>query len=485
MNMARLLKQTTALGIISFLSGFALMAYELVAARLLAPTIGSSIYVWTSVIGVIITALSLGYWLGGKLADARQKQMDVVILGIVSALFVVITILTYTPALNWISQSITDIRLQGVVASLLLFAPASFLLGMKSPYLAKLNIKNLDTAGESVANLSALNSIGGILGTFITGFFFFSYIGSKEALVIVVVVLLLSSWLLIPKKFTIRRALASTLLILIALIPIPAAANSIAKIDTPSAHYEISKMSYNKKPIYGLQTGPGGVQSAVYASGDKDLVFWYTQYAEKQIAALNPKRILVLGGGTFTLPASLAGKLPGAQIDVVEIDPELEFISKKYFNYEDRPNVSLQFSDARSFVNTTNEKYDVIFVDVYGDSYIPFSVLTQEYGNRINEILEPNGTVLINAIVGSSEHCRELLGAIDSVYRPFLPSAYWQTQTTKELGRGNYILAYSRQNKQLDTMNPLPAQSSAIRYTDNFMPAERLHDQCRQDQMLL
>ena len=164
-----ILKQTYALGIISFLSGFALMAYELVAARLLAPTIGSSIYVWTSVIGIIIASLSLGYWLGSKLADARQKQIDVVILSLAAALFVVITMLTFTPALAWITDTFNDVRIQGVVASLILFAPASFLLGMKSPYLAKLNIKKLETAGESVANLSALNSIGGILGTFITG----------------------------------------------------------------------------------------------------------------------------------------------------------------------------------------------------------------------------------------------------------------------------------------------------------------------------
>lgn len=477
----KLLKQTSRLGIISFLSGFALMAYELVAARLLAPTIGSSIYVWTSVIGVIIAALSLGYWLGGKLADARQKQMDVVILSIASALFVVITILTYTPTLSWLAESVTDVRLQGVIASLLLFAPASFLLGMKSPYLAKLNIKNLDTAGESVANLSALNSIGGILGTFITGFFFFSCVGSKEALVIVVAILLLSSWLLIPRQFIIRRSIVSVILILVALLPMPAAANSIAKIDTPSAHYEVSELQYDGRPIYGLQTGPGGVQSAVYTNGDKDLVFWYTQYAEKLITATDPKRVLILGGGAFTLPESLATKLPNAQIDVVEIDPELESISKKYFNYEDRPNVSLLFSDARSFVNTAKETYDVIFVDVYGDSYIPFSVLTQEYGSRINELLTQDGLLLINSITGSTERCRELLSAIDSVYRPHFPNALWQTQTGEPLARGNYILAYSRDNRQIDAMKPLTIQSTAVQYTDNFMPAERLHYQCRQD----
>lgn len=474
------LKQTYALGIISFLSGFALMAYELVAARLLAPTIGSSIYVWTSVIGIIIASLSLGYWLGGKLADARQKQIDVVILGLGSALFVVITMLTFTPALDWISSSIEDVRLQGVIASFILFAPASFLLGMKSPYLAKLNIKNLDTAGESVANLSALNSIGGILGTFITGFFFFGYLGSKETLVIVVVILLASSWLLVPRQRFLQRVMASIILLLISLLPTPVTANSVARIDTPSAHYDVSKFQYEGRTINGLTTGPGGIQSAVYTEGANDLVFWYTQYAGGVIEHYAPERILILGGGAFTLPSYLAQALPNSTIDAVEIDPELENISKEYFNYTKKENLNLIFSDARSFVNTTEEKYDAIFVDVYGDAYVPFQVLTAEYGARINALLKPGGMVVINAIVGVSEQCRELLGAIDSVYRPYFPYARWQTETGTPLSRGNYILIYTKYDEQIDTMKKLPVQSAGKQYTDNFMPAERLNYQCKQ-----
>lgn len=475
----QLLKRTYALGIISFLSGFALMAYELVAARLLAPTIGSSIYVWTSVIGIIIAALSLGYWLGGKLADARQKPIDVVILCLLSALFVVITMLTSTPLLNWVSTAFEDVRLQGVIASLLLFAPASFLLGMKSPYLAKLNIKKLETAGGSVANLSALNSIGGILGTFMTGFLFFGYLGSKETLVIVVILLLLSSWLLVPTQFIVRRSIACIVLLLISLVPTSVAANSVARIDTPSAHYEVSQFQYDGQPIYGLTTGPGGIQSAVYTNGNDELVFWYTQYAGAVIEHYNPERVLVLGGGAFTLPAYLSDRLPDSTIDVVEIDPELETISKEYFNYTDKENVNLIFSDARSFVNTSQEKYDVIFVDVYGDTYVPFSLLTQEYGARIHQLLKPDGMVIINAIVGVSEHCDELLQVIDSVYRPYLPYAFWQTQSGEQLNRGNYILVYTKSNAQIDMMKPLVVQSSATQYTDNFMPAERLHYACK------
>jgi len=477
----QLLKKIHSLGVISFLTGFSLMAYELVAARLLAPTIGSSIYVWTSVIGIIIASLSVGYWLGGKLADARQKPVDVAILCLITAACVILTALAHPTVLQWVAESIEDTRLQGVVASLFLFAPTSFALGLMSPYLAKLNIKELKTAGESVANLSALNSIGGIVGTFITGFVLFSYIGSKETLIIVVLCLILSSWLLVPKKFLTQRIIVSAVLILIMLIPTPKKDSVLAQIDSPSAHYTVSKMVYGEgAPIAALSTGPGGIQSAVYTNGNDDLVFWYTNYAARLIESKNPQRVLVLGGGAFTLPGTLAESLPNATIDVVEIDPALEAISKEYFNYKDHANINLIFEDARAYVNTNQNKYDVIFVDVYGDSFVPFSLLTKEYGEQINASLKTDGMVIMNAIVGLEGDCRELLAAIDGVYRPFLPNAFWETRTGTDITRGNYILAYSRDNTIPLSMKQLSPAVSEVAYTDNFMPAERLHYQCAQ-----
>ncbi len=474
------LKRFHSLGIISFLTGFALMAYELVAARLLAPTIGSSIYIWTSVIGIIIASLSLGYWLGGKLADARQRQIDVVALCLAAAICVSLSMISYPPLLELISKSIEDTRVQGVVASLLLFAPTSFVLGVISPYLAKLNIKELKTAGESVANLSALNSIGGIVGTFITGFVLFSYIGSNETLVIVVLCLLLSSWLLVPKQYLMQRVVLTVLIFLTALIPSPLAKDQIASIDSASAHYDINAINYNGAAITALSTGPKGIQSAVFTEEKNELVFWYTRYTAELIEKQAPEKVLILGGGAFTLPDILAERLPDTTIDVVEIDPALESISKEYFHYKDHKNVNLIFQDARTYVNTASKTYDTIFVDVYGDNFIPFSLLTKEYGEKVNSLLKRDGTIIVNAIVGLQGECRELLGAIDSVYRPYLPYGFWETQTASEIKRGNYILTYSREDDAPLQMKTLPKTPSSSLYTDNFMPAERLHYQCAQ-----
>ena len=128
--------------IISFINGAGLMMFELVAARLLAPAIGSSTYIWTSVIGVIIAMLALGSWLGGRVADKRGQYLDVALILLLSALTISMVGAFAQPLLTYIMHLQLDPRLAGVLASLLLFAPASFLIGFNGPYLAKLNIKS-------------------------------------------------------------------------------------------------------------------------------------------------------------------------------------------------------------------------------------------------------------------------------------------------------------------------------------------------------
>ena len=138
------MKSSWRLGAAACVGGFALMAYELVAARLLAPSVGSSTYVWTGVIGVIIIALSAGCWLGGRVADYRHAPQDVGLLLIIAAALVVATMLSANDVLRWLTTALDEPRIQAVIAALVLFAPASFVLGAASPYLAKLNVSSLN-----------------------------------------------------------------------------------------------------------------------------------------------------------------------------------------------------------------------------------------------------------------------------------------------------------------------------------------------------
>ena len=451
------------------------MSFELAAARILAPAIGSSVYVWTSVIGVIIAALSLGFVVGGWIADRRGRIADVALLLLGAATAATATLLIYQDILQWIVDAYDDGRLQGVVAALMLFAPTSFLIGVTSPYLAKLNVRSLRSTGRTVAALDACNALGGIVGTFFTGFFLFGFIGARETIICVAILLMGMSWLLALRVRSIARAVVTILLLLLMLVP-STQPTAVRRIDSATAHYGVIDMLTPTGMATGLVTGPHGVQSAVYKYGRSDLVFWYTNEMARVTIERNPKSILVLGGGAFTLPQYLAGKLPNARIDAVEIDPQLEDISVEYFNYSHPSNVTLHFEDARTFVNRDGGMYDVILVDVYGDTMIPFSLMTHEYGTALTKHLAPGGIVLANLVVGKAGACHDIWLSINAAYSGELPYAQYTTRSA-EASRGNYIVAYTREPTVLQGYTSMVTDKS-FGYYDNYAPAERLYFDC-------
>lgn len=468
--------QVGKLEVIAFVSGFALMAFELAAARILAPSIGSSTYIWTSVIGVIIAALSLGYWAGGKVADARQRTVDVARLCLAIALAIGIVLVVYEPILRWVATSFDDPRLQGVAASLVLFAPTSFLLGMLSPYLVKLKVTSLATSGSSVASLSALNSVGGIVGTFAVGFVLFGYIGSHETFGVVAALMMALSWLLVPRVEWRLRTVASLLILVCATTSVSTVYG--LQIDTPSARYTVFEGQLDDRRVRGIATGPHATQSGIFPDYPHELVFWYTRQIDTVVAAQPTKdRILVLGGGTLTLPQHLARLYPQAVIDVVEIDPKLADIARAHFEYADPANVRLIFDDARTYVNETTVTYDIVIVDVYGDVAVPFSLMTREYGDRIAALTRRDGVVIANMIAGPSEACQQLLRAMDSPYRRHFPVVRHVVERPTE-PFSNYIVTYARQAGGGADMSPLTLPGVPL-YTDNFAPAERLQQACR------
>ena len=466
------------LELISFVTGFALLTYELAAARILAPSIGSSTYVWTGVIGVIIAALSLGFFMGGKLADRRHRHTDLVWLLLLASGMAVITLITYEGVLQSIVDIIEDSRVQAVVAALTLFAPTSFFIGMTSPYLAKLNVTSLKSTGQAIASLDMFNAIGGIIGTFVTGFILFGYIGAHQAIAMVALLLLSIGWLVAPRIYMSQRLMISGVLLLCALTP-PTAYQHVVKLDTASAHYEVVQGFMDGQLITGLVTGPTGTQSAVFQSGRSDPVFWYAKEAARIAIERRPKSVLILGGGAFTLPQYLSEQLPGSTIDVVEIDPELETISRDYFGYTNPANVNEIFTDARAYVNQSKKIYDVVIVDVYGDTSIPFTFITKEYGQALATRLAPDGIVIANIIGGLKGQCRDTFAAVDAGYREAMPNVYYANESGRTENRANHIVVYAGVPQRIDGLKPLPSFGRAA-YTDNYAPAERLYYTCQQ-----
>lgn len=471
--------------LIAFVTGFVLMAYELIASRLLAPSIGSSTYVWTSVIGVMIAALALGYAFGGWLADRRVAAQDVAYLLLLSAIMMAASLLMYDSVTALITTLFNDARVQGVVAASALFMPTTFLLGVISPYLARLRVKSVATAGRSVASLSALNSLGGISGTFVTGFIFFSYIGARESLALLIASLIICSWILVPHVQRAGRAAATAVLVVLLILEFAAPAQAATvHIDTPSSHYQIETGTYEGREVKALVTGPAGMQSGVFTNGDRDLVFAYTQaMADVVDQAPRKERVLMLGGGVYTLPEHVAMRHPDTQVDVVEIDPELEQIAKDYFGYTAPANVRSITDDARTYVQRTTQKYDVILIDIFNEQTTPFNVSTHEFVSALKNILQPGGVVAVNMIGALNTECKPLLTSLDASYRSAFNAGFVLPigDATFE-ARQNIIGVYAHDSLDWFTAptfrTSLP-QDKITKLTDNFAPVEMLAGQCR------
>jgi predicted membrane-bound spermidine synthase len=169
-----------------FFSGAVVMVFEIIGSRILAPYIGTSTYVWTSLIGVILGSLSVGYWLGGRLADNQPNSKLLAAVLFAAAALVTITLLLQEFVLVGLATVSLRLELKALIAALVLFAPASVLFGLVTPYAVRLKMISVADAGKTVGRLYALSTVGSILGTFAAGFFLLPFVGSVRTLYLII-----------------------------------------------------------------------------------------------------------------------------------------------------------------------------------------------------------------------------------------------------------------------------------------------------------
>jgi len=205
---------------IAFISSFCVMVIELVAGRILAPYIGVSLYTWTSIIGVILAGIALGNYLGGSIADKHPSPLVLAAIFIVGSLATVAILpaaKAFGPALWLIDLSVMwSLTLKIAV---IFFLPA-FVLSMVSPLVIKLALADLGQTGGVVGTIYACSTVGSILGTFMTGFFFISWFGTRTIVWLVAAVLVLTgilAWLSwrVPGRWKLSAKNLMTLLVLI------------------------------------------------------------------------------------------------------------------------------------------------------------------------------------------------------------------------------------------------------------------------------
>lgn len=385
--------------IIAALCGAVVMILELVGARMSAPFFGTSIYVWTAMIGVILGALSVGYWYGGILADRRANDEGLMRIVFFAACAVLVTVLVQDRLLPAVAAMPVDVRAQALLGALLLFAPPALILGIVSPYVAKLRISSMSTAAQSIGRLYAAGTLGSIAGTFLAGYWLVAWFGNRTLGFSLVVLLVAVSFLALASGWMKWRVALAVVATGFMVLPVALPEGVRADIDSTYSRYQVIDSPAGNLTKRSLVTDRFGIQSAQYVGMPMELPLGYTNRFAEALEYSGARRVLVIGGGTYTFPSAAAATDPSRNVTAVEIDPALNDIARDHFAYQDRPNLEIVNQDGRNYLNKANpSSFDIVFLDAFSSLTPPYHLTTVETARLLSRALSQKGTVVVNVI---------------------------------------------------------------------------------------
>ena len=393
------------LEITTFIAGATGMIIELVASRILSPYLGNSNLIWTCIIGMMLAFMSIGYFIGGKISDKQPKRNLLSLFLLNSATFISLIPMIEIYAIEPISKTNLKLSLIAIICSTITFGIPSMFLATASPFAVKLKDKDMEEIGGVSGRMSALSTIGSIVGTFLAGFVLIPKLGVKNIILLVVIVLVILSYLIYEDKdvkYSIKMIATLIILILIVLtgkkIFLQKHNDMILDTDSEYSRIWIKKFTNNSGKEYNTLEVDTGYESI--ASGEKNLTADYLKYYDLfNYYQENTENVLMIGGAAYTYPSYFLEQYKDKKIDVVEIDPKMTEIAEKYFDLNTQnENLNISHEDGRRYLNTTQKMYDCILIDAFKGLNVPFQLTTEEALIRAQKSLNENGVVITNLI---------------------------------------------------------------------------------------
>lgn len=481
-------RQVWILYITSVICGAILMALEIIGGRLLSPFFGGSVYVWGSIISVFLIALSSGYYLGGIAADKRPSLAFLAAYIAAAGLLIIFI----PPMVFPLVQAAFAIGLGNygtlVVAMLLFFLP-SLGLGMVSPYIVKLGIKESSRLGNLVGKFYAVSTLGSIIGTLATTFVLIPWFGVRYIILALgIILVILAATILILQRFLPQGILVFCLL-LIALFGITLPVSNAAEGSKSTDRIYEKETMYNNLAV----EDNGALRYLMFNDTEQSVInkynfgehIWpYTKLMNAAAEYYQPgaRRVLAIGVGGGTVIDSFLAQKKDITVDAVDIDPEVITVAHEYFNMPYSPWLKTAADDGRAFLRGKKNLYDVIMVDAYNRSNIPFHLTTKEFFEEMAGALRPGGIVVFNIVSSiegeSSPFFKSLLCTAQQV---FPENRIFQAETDQPTEQDNLILVASR--AKLASPGRLADRpeykrkidlSKAVVLTDDYAPVEIL-----------
>jgi len=438
-----------------FVSGAVLLGVEIAASRVVAPYFGSSLYVWGALIGVVLTGLSVGYWIGGALAD-RLPHIET-LLAVMTAGAVLVLAIPYED--DWVLRHVVEwdfgARMNPLVAAVALFGPASVVLAAVTPVAVRIAASSVATLGRTAGRLFAVSTFGSIVGTFATAFVLIPELGTNELLALGAAVLLAGTALVALARMLPIVAGASA-----------AAAAAAAFLSGSLAPEQGGRLSAsaarNYSPVYRLREDraddpvnyasegfrvrfrkesayhgiavvedeqtrylrfDNSFQSAMELEDPFTTPFRYVDYLSLALAYRpEAKNVLVVGLGGASAPKRFWRDFPQLDVQAVELDPAIVDVAHRWFALPRDERLHVDVEDGREWLKAHDERWDAIVLDAYYSDSLPFHLTTQEFMTLVRSRLKPGGVVVSNIIGSVAGPESKLFRAFYRTYRSVFPS---------------------------------------------------------------
>lgn len=487
--------------IIIFIAEAICMILELLASRILSPYFGNSNIVWTSVIGIILLSGSIGNYIGGIIADKDKIERNLKITLIITAIFMMFIPILQKYIINFVLEVTQNKKIGAVLCTLLLFFIPSMLMGLLSPIVVKLKLKSLETAGRVSGKIHAIATVGGIVGTFLGGFFLIPNFGSINILCVLTILVLI----LIPLVDLKLKNLSNVFVVIMIIITIILIAyytelnnineKHVLKNNSGQVSYDTqygrvliynSKLKDNGKDvrIFNIDSG---YESITYI--DEDSIYepvseYIKMYDLMFKSNKNINNTLMIGGGGYSYPKYYISHFEDKTMDVVEIDEDVTKLAKQYFyldkliedyNLNENHRLNLITEDGRIYLNENTKKYDAILNDAFSGNSPVKTLTTLEAIKEVKKSLTDNGLYLSN-IIGTvdGKNSKFLKTEVNTLRQVFKNVYVIPVPNFLELEIYNNMVIATDDILELDNIYDIEINKNEIILTDDYCPVDTL-----------
>lgn len=501
-----------------FITSFCIMVVELVAGRLISRFLGSSLYTWTSVIGVVLTGITIGNYVGGRVADRFSSRKSLAWLFALSAGSCVAIIVMNNLVGSWIWLYKLNWPLRVFTHVCIVFLLPSAMLGTVSPVVTKIALDKGLPTGRTVGDIYAWGAAGSIAGTFSAGYFLIAELGS-----IAIIWSVAGLLVLMAMAYTVRRSFGYAIGALFICILVtgagpwqwaqqtaaavslrkPAQKDIIFEDETPYCYVAVKQLSSNPDRRIFMQDRLK--HSEILMNDVLDLQYFYSHIFAAVTSALTADKddlaVLTIGGGGYVFPRYLQKRWPQSRIDVVEIDPGVTEAAIKAFGLARNSSINTFTMDARNYLDSLLQqeaaggrktRYNFIYGDAINAYSVPYQLTTFEFNEKIAQLLDEDGVYMVELI--DTFESGLFLGAmittleksfqyVDVVTRGDLPKAsrnvFVVIASNKILDIDRYCENYKKKSQNLWHLNKsqiqtLKQKSNQLVLTDDYAPVENL-----------